>query len=115
MEFDGAPKGLNEAPVAVDNKLYWYAQDDECLVGYDMVTKRWFLGSLHLHDHSDYVDRMNFMSHSPVRLAHLGGRGDQVVFACFGFQGVCPGLELWIWVQPNQKRVSDMVSPSLDS
>lgn len=83
MEFDGAPKGLNEAPVAVDNRLFWYAQDDEYLVGYDIVTKMWFLGSLHLHDHSDYVDRMNFMSHSPVRLAHLGGRGDQVVFCLF--------------------------------
>ncbi|KAF7138410.1 hypothetical protein RHSIM_Rhsim07G0240100 [Rhododendron simsii] len=83
IEFDGAPKGLNEAPVAVDNRLYWYVQDDDCLVGYDIVTKMWFLGSLHLHDHSDYVDPMKPLSHFPVRLAHLGGRGDQVFFCLF--------------------------------
>lgn len=101
MEFDGAPKGLNEAPVAVDNRLYWYAQDDECLVGYDIVTKMWFLGSLHLHDHSDYVDPINPMSHFPVRLAHLGGRGDQVFFCLF-------------WVSrflPRTRTVDHMVPP----
>ncbi|KAH7843892.1 hypothetical protein Vadar_021926 [Vaccinium darrowii] len=59
------------APLAVDNKLYWYAVDIHCLVGYDLDTKMWFQGYLPMHDHDAYV----YSDHGafPPCLGHLGG------------------------------------------
>jgi hypothetical protein len=68
-----SPKDLRGKAVAVGNNLlYWYALDKQCLVGYDVTTKTWFIGYVPLHDLSSYwVDE-----ESPPSLAHLGGGSD---------------------------------------
>ncbi|KAH7845004.1 hypothetical protein Vadar_034097 [Vaccinium darrowii] len=66
----------DQAPLAVDNKLYWYAVDTHCLVGYDLDAKMWFQGYLPMHDHDGYLkdDEHPHRGHdSPPCLGHVGG------------------------------------------
>ncbi|CAL5321777.1 unnamed protein product [Camellia sinensis] len=65
------PKVLTEPALSVDSKLYWYSVDDHCLVGYDLVTKMWFVGNFPIHDHREHCGVLDV--DTPPRLAHLGG------------------------------------------
>ncbi|KAI8534195.1 hypothetical protein RHMOL_Rhmol10G0070000 [Rhododendron molle] len=46
--------GLVEHPAAVDKKLYWFSIHGNYLAGYDLVSKAWFRGRVHIHDRRDY-------------------------------------------------------------
>ncbi|CAL5405381.1 unnamed protein product [Camellia sinensis] len=65
------PKVLTGPALSVDSKLYWYSVDDHCLVGYDLVTKMWFVGNFPIHDHGEHFGVLDV--DTPPRLAHLGG------------------------------------------
>lgn len=69
-----SPKDLRGKAVAVGgNLLYWYAVGKQCLVGYDVTTKMWFVGYVPMHDLSNYWVSEERRVDAPPSLAHLGG------------------------------------------